>query len=108
MYGERERKMDISKMDDAELEVLAGAMKAMSHPLRLKILCRLKSGRKNVAELVKLLGAEQAIVSQQLGILRLNGLVYSERERGFAYYAISAKKKGKIEQILGGLCGLCA
>ena len=100
--------MEISNMGDAELEGLAAAMRAMSHPLRLRILCRLKSGRKNVAELVKLLGAEQAIVSQQLGILKLNGLVYSERERGFAYYAISISKKEKIEQILGGLCGLCA
>ena len=99
--------MEISEMDQKQLDSLASVMKAIAHPDRLRILCLLKKGRRNVTELEKLLDDSQAFVSQQLRLLRLNGLVNSERENGFVYYSIEPDKKKQIEKIMSGLCDLC-
>jgi len=99
--------MQLSTMDKKQLEILASIMKIMAHPDRLRILCLLKNGRKNVTELEKLLGDNQSFVSQQLRLLRLNGLVVSERENGFVYYSLGPDKKKQIEKIMSGLCDLC-
>ncbi|MFA6449942.1 MAG: metalloregulator ArsR/SmtB family transcription factor [bacterium] len=99
--------MNISKMNQKQLSGLASIMKTIAHPERLRILCFLKEGRKNVTELERLLDDNQSFVSQQLRLLRLNGLVVSERENGFVYYSIEAGKKKQIEKIMTGLCDLC-
>jgi DNA-binding transcriptional ArsR family regulator len=99
--------MQISKMNQKQLESLASIMKTIAHPDRLRILCILKEGRKNVTELEKLLDDNQSFVSQQLRLLRLNGLVVSERENGFVYYSIETDMKKQIEKIMSGLCDLC-
>jgi DNA-binding transcriptional ArsR family regulator len=99
--------MDPTKMTSDQLEDIASIMKAMAHPARLRILCNLRAGRKNVTELEELLDGNQSFVSQQLRLLRLNGLVRSERENGFVFYSIEKTKKAKIEKIMSDLCGLC-
>lgn len=44
--------------------------KALSHPLRIRILELLADGNKNVNELQTLIGSEGSAVSQQLMVLR--------------------------------------
>jgi DNA-binding transcriptional ArsR family regulator len=99
--------MEISEMNQKQLAGLASIMKTIAHPDRLRILCILKGGRKNVTELEKLLDDNQSFVSQQLRLLRLNDLVVSEKENGFVYYSIVSGKKRQIEKIMSGLCDLC-
>jgi ArsR family transcriptional regulator len=63
-------------------------LKAFGHDGRLMILCHLLDGPKSVTELENLLSARQAVVSQQLARLRLEGLVSARREGQAIYYSI--------------------
>jgi ArsR family transcriptional regulator len=82
--------------DAARAAHLAEILKAVAHPLRLRIVAILVEGDANVTALADRLGAEQAIVSQQLRILRHNGLVVASRRDGFATYRL-------VERNLEGL-----
>jgi ArsR family transcriptional regulator len=76
--------------DDAIFsEHLAGILKALAHPARLRIVAALGEGRVSVGDLARRLDLAQAIVSQQLRILRMEGLVESERSGGYALYALA-------------------
>jgi len=75
---------------------VAEVLKAVAHPLRLRIVATLCRGEENVTALAEKVGATQAIVSQQLRILRSHGLVAASRTGGFARYRL-------VEQNLRGL-----
>lgn len=64
-------------------------LKALAHPLRLRIAATLCEEPRRVGELAMILDAQQAIVSQHLRILRMNGLVAADRTGGFAQYRIT-------------------
>ena len=66
----------------------ADILKALAHPLRLRIVALLCEEDENVSGLARRLGAGQSAVSQQLRILRLNGLVDVERADGFSIYRL--------------------
>jgi len=68
---------------------LADVLKAVAHPLRLRIVALLCAGEQHVSGLVEALGAAQPLVSQQLRILRSQGLVEATREDGFAFYRLA-------------------
>jgi len=60
----------------------AGALlKALANPDRLLLLCQLSLGERNVSELEQLLGIQQPTLSQQLAVLRREGLVATRRGR---------------------------
>lgn len=75
-------------------------LKAISHEGRLMILCHLAQGEKSVTELEELLSARQAAVSQQLGRLRLEGLVKPRREGKTIYYSLNDERSRKIIALL--------
>ncbi len=68
---------------------VAEILKAVAHPLRIRIIATLCAGEESVGALAERLGAPQPIVSQQLRILRSAGLVEAAREDGFAFYRIA-------------------
>ncbi len=70
---------------------VADVLKALAHPLRIRIVAILCEGEENVSGLAERLGAGQAIVSQQLRILRSHGLVAASRAQGFSRYRIVEK-----------------
>lgn len=63
-------------------------LKAMAHQTRLLILCILAEQEKTVSEIEELLGVQQAMVSQQLARLRMEGLVNTRREGRLVYYSL--------------------
>lgn len=65
-------------------------MKALSNPDRLLLLCQLTLGEKRVGELEELVGIAQPSLSQQLGVLRDEGLVSTRREGKSIYYRIDS------------------
>jgi len=67
---------------------VAEVLKAVAHPLRIRIVALLCRGDEHVNALAEKLGVPQPIVSQQLRILRLKGLVVAARENGFARYRL--------------------
>lgn len=71
-------------------------LKAVSHEGRLMILCHLATGEKSVTELEKILSARQAAVSQQLGRLRLEGLITPRREGKTIYYSLADDRSRQI------------
>ncbi len=75
-------------------------LKAIGHEGRLMILCHLVSGEKSVTELEELLSARQAAVSQQLGRLRLEGLVQPRREGKTIYYSLTDDRCKRIISVV--------
>lgn len=67
---------------------VAEILKALSHPVRLMIVATLCDGDANVSDQAEKLGLDQAVISQQLRILRMTGLVEFRRENGFSTYSI--------------------
>ena len=64
-------------------------LKAIAHPVRLRIVAVLVEGDAHVGALAERLGINQPIVSQQLRILRMRGLVRAERTNGLAVYRLT-------------------
>ncbi len=62
--------------------------KALSHPLRIRILEILSEGERNVNELQSLIGSEGSAVSQQLAILRNKNIVYGTKEGNKVTYSL--------------------
>lgn len=75
-------------------------LKAIGHEGRLMILCHLATGEKSVTELEELLSARQAAVSQQLGRLRLEGLVQPRREGKTIYYSLTDDRCKRIISVV--------
>jgi ArsR family transcriptional regulator len=68
---------------------LSDLLRAVAHPLRLRIIALLCREETNVGSLAVALAAEQAIVSQHLRILRMSRLVDVTRGGGEARYRLA-------------------
>ena len=79
---------DESLMEDMVYKVKADFLRALSHPVRLKIIETLKHGEKSVSAVVKQLGVEQSSLSRHLLALRDTGILKSRQERTTVYYGI--------------------
>ena len=79
--------------DEKNLYVASRALKAMGHPLRLKILCILAGIKEiSVQDLVDLVGTSQSNISQHLSILRDKGILASRKDANKVYYRIDDHK----------------
>lgn len=67
----------------------ADMLKAIAHPVRLQIIAILCQCDENVGNLAGRLNVKQPIVSQQLRILRMRGLVEVNRGNGHATYHLA-------------------
>jgi DNA-binding transcriptional ArsR family regulator len=74
---------------DAHAERAAGVLKAMGHPLRLRVLCLLLDGELQVAQINAQIPISQSALSQHLGVLRAMGLVRTRRSAQAIYYALA-------------------
>lgn len=79
---------DLSKLS-ARAREASDFLEALSHHTRLIILCLLAQGEKTVGQLQESLGIQQAMVSQQLARLRLDGLVSGRRDGRLIYYSVA-------------------
>jgi len=70
-------------------EQAADILKAVAHPLRLRIVAQLVENDMHVNALAEQLGCNQPIISQQLRILRMQGLVDTSRVNGLAVYRLA-------------------
>ncbi len=67
----------------------AELFKAIAHPLRLRIVAALSESELHVSALAARLGVAQAVISQQLRLLRMRELVGVTRSNGHAYYRLT-------------------
>lgn len=73
-------------------------MRALAHPLRLKILEFIDQyGEINVNKIYNTLQLEQSITSQHLKVLRLAGVVFYEKEGKYMNYSINYDVLAKAE-----------
>ena len=80
-------------IDEDELSVSVEVLRAITHPLRMRILEYIdQQGAINVNRIYSALNLEQSITSQHLRILRHAGLVDTERRGKFIHYRISYAK----------------
>lgn len=98
--------------DPLQPSTCAERLKALGDPLRLRIVSCLRDGAKNVSEISTELDIAVVTVSHHLGILRVAGLVESDREGRFINYRLPSdvfkpsKKSSIIEYIDLGCCRL--
>ena len=72
------------------------AIKAIAHPLRLKILCLLGEKEISVQDIVGEVGTSQSNISQHLAILRDKGVLAIRKEANHVYYRISDLRTLKL------------
>ncbi|MCW8901606.1 MAG: metalloregulator ArsR/SmtB family transcription factor [Gammaproteobacteria bacterium] len=73
---------------DDDIERASRSLKAMSHPLRLKILCTLGDQEISVQDIVEHVGTSQSNISQHLAILRDKGILFSRKDANRVYYKV--------------------
>lgn len=78
--------------NDADINRAARCLKAMSHPLRLKILCVLGSNSISVQDIVEQVGTSQSNISQHLAILREKDILGYKKEANRVYYYIDDER----------------
>ena len=81
-------KIDIEAMRFAAANASA-LLKALANPDRLLLLCQLSQGEQCVGDLEELLGIVQPTLSQQLGVLRTEGLVSTRRQGKHIFYSVA-------------------
>ena len=74
--------------DPPVFAVKADLFRTLAHPLRIRALEVLARGERSVGPLAELIEADPAHLSQQLGVLRRAGLVFTRREGTTVFYAI--------------------
>jgi ArsR family transcriptional regulator len=62
--------------------------KALAHPTRIRILERLRGGEAAVSDLQRALGLDQSAVSQQLAVLRSQGIVAAQKAGASVRYRV--------------------
>jgi ArsR family transcriptional regulator len=91
LESEEEIHTDIEALleGDEDIERASRSLKAMSHPLRLKILCTLGDQEVSVQEIVEQVGTSQSNISQHLAILRDKGILASRKDANRVFYRVS-------------------
>ena len=87
-------------------EELVEALKALAHPVRLRIMQALAGMERNVGEIDDAAEIGQPTLSQQLAVLRNAGLVKTRKDAKLVYYRIDEDRLSKVVDAAGQLGGL--
>ena len=86
--------------NDADIARAARCLKAMSHPLRMKILCVLGNKSISVQDIVEQVGTSQSNISQHLAILKEKDILGSKKEANRVYYYIDDERMLKLIKMM--------
>ncbi|MEO9168975.1 MAG: metalloregulator ArsR/SmtB family transcription factor [Aestuariivirga sp.] len=94
-------------MNISELSASSGRasefLKSLANPQRLRILCLIIEGERPVGEIAETIGANQSSVSQNLALMRREGLVVPRRDGQTIYYRLADKNVVKIFKLLSDM-----
>ncbi|MFG6443304.1 metalloregulator ArsR/SmtB family transcription factor [Roseateles sp. LKC17W] len=94
-------------IDTATLRQAAGqavaALKVLANEDRLLLLCQLSQGEMAVGELEEALGIRQPTLSQQLGVLRAEGVVDTRRDGKRIFYRVADERLLQVLAVLYSL-----
>jgi DNA-binding transcriptional ArsR family regulator len=106
-WGQRKMNATIESMEvelissEEDINVASRSLKAMAHPLRLKILCLLGgAGEVSVQGIVEHVGTSQSNISQHLSILRDKGILASRKDANKVFYRVADPR---IVQVISSL-----
>lgn len=85
---------------DEDVERASRSLKAISHPLRLKILCVLGDKEVSVQEIVDIVGTSQSNISQHLAILRDKGVLSSRKDANRVFYRVGDTRILKLVSMM--------
>lgn len=88
MHDEFDNELSLLEGDE-DIDRASRSLKAMSHPLRLKILCTLGDQEISVQDIVDQVGTSQSNISQHLAILRDKGILTSRKDANRVFYRVS-------------------
>ncbi len=100
----------VDLMDHQEhIETAARALKAISHPLRLKILCVLGPEEVCVQDIVEAVGTSQSNISQHLAILRDKGVLQTRKDANRVFYRVADQRTLQLIVLMREVfCGVAA
>lgn len=75
-------------MDHEIAQKVTFVLKAVAHPIRLQIIDALEKGELCVNKIIERVGAQQAVVSQQLSLLKDKDILDCRREGTSVFYHI--------------------
>jgi DNA-binding transcriptional ArsR family regulator len=75
---------------------VSSVLKALSHPVRLKILCQVMEGEKTVGELTEFCEISQSAMSQFLTRMKDEGVLTSRKHGTFVYHGLADPKLKKL------------
>ena len=81
------------------------ALKALAHPVRLRVMQALTGIERNVGEIDEAANIGQPTLSQQLAVLRNAGLVLTRKEAKLVYYRIDEDRLAQVSAAVGALGG---
>ncbi|MDZ7661457.1 metalloregulator ArsR/SmtB family transcription factor [Thiohalophilus sp.] len=85
---------------DEDINRASRSLKAMSHPLRLKILCTLGDQETSVQDIVEQVGTSQSNISQHLAILRDKGILDSRKDANRVYYRVGDARTLRLIEMM--------
>ncbi len=90
------------KIIDKDEDILQASLsvKAIAHPLRLKILCVLGDREVSVQDIVADVGTSQSNISQHLAILRDKGVLVTRKDANRVYYRIGDPRTIKLVDMM--------
>ena len=83
-----------------DVETASRSLKAMSHPLRLMILCKLGEDEFSVQDIVDNVGTSQSNISQHFAILRDKGILSARKSANKVFYKVSDIKTLKLIEMM--------
>ncbi|MEQ1525192.1 MAG: metalloregulator ArsR/SmtB family transcription factor [Gallionella sp.] len=81
---------------EEDIQQAAQAIKAIAHPLRLKILCVLGNQELSVQDIVEQVGTTQSNISQHLAKMRDQDVLATRKEANWVYYRIGDPRTLKL------------
>ncbi|CAB1367587.1 ArsR/SmtB family transcription factor [Denitratisoma oestradiolicum] len=75
-----------------QIETAARALKAIAHPLRLKIMCVVGDQEVCVQDIVEAVGTSQSNISQHLAILRDKDVLQTRKDANRVYYRVADQR----------------
>ena len=95
MPQKRERRRDLAAAGELQM-FKAQFFRALAHPTRIRMLEILVRGGRTVQELQEELALDQPLVSQQLAVLRNQGIVSAQKEGLSVRYAVRDRLVGAL------------
>ena len=93
-------------MREEQFSCAALSLKALAHPIRLKILCTLGKGSISVRDLADIVGSSQSNVSHHLSTLRDKGMLVSTKEAKNVFYELRDTRMLRMIELLNNVfCG---